>query len=319
MKRSIRKAQVGLFVTMAICALLYMLKSYLNSREYDGDDYIESGNRVSLLDESRNGFVFEYNTSSTSKTLLDINSKKVAIYLNYVDSYECPYYTDRADMIAPEINRVAQMMRAFGMPIIFYTHTVEESEALKEAPQVKHFMEMEKEKPKDQSILKLDQTSPLFEEKCLFSDFNDNPAPCDGTIHHDIKYSTKQDYFVTSHEHGVALAKKLGVDYVIVAGMECNFWLPPFFEALKNEGIKPIYMYDLSDVKYWRKTQVSKFPSHTDALVHFWNWVVNNYGAIVNHFSLIDRLMPKEIPYTDFEFDGNKNAYYFEEYFGKDL
>ena len=317
MKRYVRKLQIILLITMASCAVLFMVKRFFNSFEKISGDTIEISNSAN---KANSGFIFEHNNSASSRTHIQIDPKKTALYLNYFDSYECPYYTDRADLIAPEINRLAQMMRAFGMSVIFYTHTVPESDLIQNDIDGKEDEKllMINEKPVDLSILKLDETSPKLEDKCLYTDYNNNPAPCNGTIHHDIKYSTKQDFFVSNHVHGVKLAKKLGIENLIVGGMRCNYWLPPFFEMLKNENIKTFYIWDLSDVAYFRASQLPKLDTHNKALAHFWTWVVKNYGATVNHFALIDRLVPK-IPQKDFEFDGNPNAYYFYEYFGKDL
>ena len=259
--------------------------------------------------EASSNFSFEYNTTSYSKQILSENPKNIAIYLNYFDCYECPYYTDRADLIAPEINRMAQMMRAFNIPIIFHTKTVKESSILDD---VQNGIKIGED-------LHLEETSPLLDDKCLFNDYNDNPAQCNGSIHHDILYSTSTDYFVNSHEHAVDIILKLGVKYVITGGMRCNYWLPPFFEALKNNFVKPIYLYDLSDVAFFRAAQKKKLDTHTKALAHFWNWIMKNYGATVNHFSLIDRLIPKDNFGKKIKFDGNKDAYYFYEYFGVDL
>ena len=119
--------------------------------------------------------------------------------------------------------------------------------------------------------------------------------------------------------NGVKLAKKLGVKNIIVGGMRCNFWLPPFFKSLKENGIKPFYIYDLSDVAYFRAAQRKKLDTHNKALEHFWKWVMSNYGAAVNHFSLIDRLIPRKNMGKKINFDGNKDAYYFIEYYNEDL
>ena len=126
-------------------------------------------------------------------------------------------------------------------------------------------------------------------------------------------FSSKSDYFVKDHNDGVKLAHQLGIKYLIVGGMRCNYWLLPFFRNLKLNNIQPIYIYDLSDVAYFREAQVKQLDTHTKALIHFWTIIVNEFKMAVNHFALIDRASNRNPPVI--KFDGNLQAYYFMEFY----
>ena len=224
--------------------------------------FSSDNNPTNITDSSF--FSFKINTSINTESILEVNPNETALYLNYFDTYPCPYYSDRADLIAPEINRLAQMMRAFGMKIIFHTLTEKPSEitANIQTPETE---------------LNLEKTSPNLQDKCLYTDFDKTPAPSNGSIHHDIMFSSKSDYFVKDHNDGVKLAHQLGIKYLIVGGMRCNYWLLPFFRNLKLNNIQPIYIYDLSDVAYFREAQVKQLDTHTKALIHFWTIIAVSY------------------------------------------
>jgi hypothetical protein len=59
--------------------------------------------------------------TSNTRMRLHLDPRQAALYLNVTDRYACPCYSDRADLIAPELNRVAQFLRTFGVTIILYT------------------------------------------------------------------------------------------------------------------------------------------------------------------------------------------------------
>ena len=257
---------------------------------------------------SPESFPIDVNTSSTQKKLITLNPKKIGLYLNYHETYSCPYYTDRVDLIAPEINRVAQFCRLFGFTVIFYS--------LNDAPS--NYNVNNDNIPKDPP-LHLQETSPLVQDKCLYDDFEKNPAPENGSIHHDILYSTSYDLFVNKHINVVYLAIEKKLSHVIVGGMKCNMWLPPLFEQLRAAGIQPIYMYDLSDVVFFREAQIEKIDTHTNALQHFWKWINKEYGMIVNHFAILDRPPTLNLNDQKITYDKNTEAYDFSDFYNSDL
>lgn len=273
-----------------IVASLGLVFMFLNSPREEIDP---------AIDPSK--FIVEMNISINSKQMIELNPNETALYLNYFDTYPCPYYSDRADLIAPEINRLAQMMRSYGMKVIFFTQKEKPSEIKSDV------------KLLETEDLELENTSPKLEDKCLYADYDTKPAESDGSIHHDIMFSTTSDYFVSKHDDGVKLASQLGVKYLIVGGMRCNYWLLPFFRKLANLNIQPVYIYDLSDVAYYRAAQKKVLDTHTKALIHFWTLIVKEFKMAVNHFALIDRLYAKDPPVV--KFDGNLKAYYFTEFF----
>lgn len=288
------------------------------------------GNNYSSLDK----FSLIVNLSSTEQKEIIVNPQKIGLYFNYHNTYSCPYYTDRVDLIAPEINRISQFCLSFGMTVIFNSLSDVPTPI---NPSVKSQV--------DQLItsklpLHLDETSPLVSDDCLYEEFNSNPIPLNGSIHHDILYSSKSDLFVAvneyntidsqikndnfnnensyqynSHINVVYLAKERGLTHLIVGGMKCNMWLPPLFEQLRAVGIQPIYLYDLSDVVFLRSAQSKVLDTHIIALRHFWKWVNKKYGMIVNHFDILDRALLAKPFETNAKFDGNQDAFSFREYF----
>ncbi|OHT07509.1 hypothetical protein TRFO_24255 [Tritrichomonas foetus] len=248
-------------------------------------------------------FTFDVNISSKQQEKITVDPKKLGLYLNYHDTYSCPYYTDRVDLIAPEINRLAQFCRSFGITLIFNSLVEPPSKFTK----IKNLIE--------NPPLHLDETSPLVQDKCLYEDFDINPIYTNGTIHHEILYSTSSDLFVNNHSNSVHLAIEKGLTHIIVGGMKCNMWLPPLFEQFSSAGIQPIYLYDLSDVVFLRELQKEKLDTHMDALKHFWKWINKKYGMITNHFSLLDRPTLRQPLGRNTNFDRNVEAYLFKEYF----
>lgn len=272
---------------ISVCILVFELYQFLQEKKL-----------ISAADET---FTFLV-TSRASNETITVEPTKLGLFLNYKNTYTCPYYLDRADLIAPEINRLAQQLRAFGSHIIFQTES--------EAPTPTNSNVEVKEFP-----LKLDKTSPLFKDKCLYGPYDEEPSPLDGKIHHDILYSTTTDYFVAQISKVVDVAIDLKLSHVIVGGMKCNLWLPPLFSQLKSYGIQPIYIYDLSDVAYHRETQINKIDTHTKALEHFRKYLLKNDFQIVNHFTFIDRPFPTKPLGRNIKFNGNSKAYYHEDYF----
>lgn len=271
-------------VSLVIGAILLMIPRVLADRAAHSD-----------------AFAFWTNSTDFRGEVVSVPPSEIMLYLNYHDGYSCAYYSDRADLITPEINRVAQFMRAFGAKIAFFTDTVTPTKITVDFS-VKDIVDNH-----------MEETSPLFEDKCLFSDPQIPPPQASGDIHRDILYSTQGDFFVDEHSKAVPLAVQLGVKYVIVAGMKCNLWMPALFEQFRTAGLSPIYMYDLSDVAFYREAQKEKLDTHVEALKHFWTWIVGHGYRIVNHFFLLDRHPPRN-PIT-YKFDGNQDAYYFKNYF----
>ena len=250
---------------------------------------------------ARGSFEFWTNSTGFRGELVSVDPKEILLYLNYGNAYACPYYSDRADLIAPEINRLAQFMRTFGAKVVFFTDAVE--------PTHVNGGELE---ARDNH---LDETSPLLDDRCLFEDFDKAPAQKSAAIHREILYSLAGDAFVDEHWKVVRLAAELGAKYVIVAGMRCNYWVPALFEQLREAGMSPVYVNDLSDVAFYREAQKARLDTHVDALRHFWTWLVNHGYLLVNHFYLLDRNRA-ENPVA-YKFDGNTDAYYFRDYFEK--
>lgn len=286
---------------------------------------------------NREHFSLIVNLSSTEQKELSINPKNIGLYFNYHNTYSCPYYTDRVDLIAPEINRISQFCLSFGMTIIF--------NSLNDVPtSINPSVKSQVDQLTTSKLpLHLNETSPLVTDNCLYDEFNTNPIPLNGSIHHDILYSTKSDLFVAineydniddssksskdnninyeysyqynSHINVVYLAKERGLTHLIVGGMKCNMWLPPLFEQLKAVGIQPIYLYDLSDVVFLRSAQSKVLDTHIIALRHFWKWVNKKFGMIVNHFDILDRALLDKPFETNAKFDGNQDAFSFREFF----
>ncbi|KAK8893443.1 hypothetical protein M9Y10_021865 [Tritrichomonas musculus] len=314
-----------------VCFMFYLMISTTFFEKSQNHNYDYKSDQFSLI----------VNLSSSLQKTLSLNPQKVGLYFNYHNTYSCPYYTDRVDLIAPEINRISQFCLSFGMTIIFNSLTDAPTPI---NPTIKSQI--------DQSInsklpLHLDETSPLVKDNCLYEEFDTNPIPLNGSIHHDILYSTQSDLFVSvneydsidkpnkndkdevfnyencykynSHINVVYLAKERGLTHLIVGGMKCNMWLPPLFEQLKKAGIQPIYLYDLSDVVFLRSAQLTALDTHTIALKKFWTWINEKYGMILNHFDILDRpLSPKPFA-RNTRFDGNQDAYSFREFFDPDF
>jgi hypothetical protein len=201
-------------------------------------------------------FRFSCPNSLTHPIQITADPYRLALYLNYFNQYPCPYYSDRADLIGPEVNRVAQLMRSFGSKIIFHTKTVPPT-----ATSTTIFIP-------DIADNHINETSPLLEDKCLFGDFERNPVFVNGSIHRALRYSTSADFFADTHDMAVKIASDLNIEYLVVAGMKCNLWLPAFFEQLKSVGIEPLYLYDLSDVAFFRATQREQM-THMSRLSRF--------------------------------------------------
>jgi hypothetical protein len=252
-------------------------------------------------------FSFYANATEFKGILITTEPSKLAFFFSYFDSYPCPYYSDRADLIAPEINRLAQFMRSFGSPIIFHTKTIPHTPPRTRVP-IPAVTENH-----------LNVTSPLLQDKCLFGDFDRHPAPSNGSIHHALLYATNTDLFADSPTTAAKLALDLGAEFLVVGGMKCNQWLPAFFEQLRAVKIEPIYIYDLSDVAFFRAAQKEKVDTHNDALKLFWAWIAAAGFKIVNHFVFLDRLPMVRPVGAGGRFDGNKDAYYFKEFFDSRL
>lgn len=248
------------------------------------------------------GFELYVNVSDKERKLITLDPHKVMLYIDVHKSYPCPYYSDRAVLYVPETNRLAQMLRSFGSKIIFNTDKLRSPTVTKE------------ELP-DYPI-HLDETSPGVSSKCLYDGFNKNPAPDDKSIHPEILYSNTSDLFAKDYKDAVRLAIDNGATHVIATGVHCNMWVPPMFELLKQHGIQPIYIYDISDVMYLRETQIEHFDTHNKALSHFWKWVMQRYGMILEHWWVIDRPLNPKPEGKKIRFDGNRGAYFFYEYFG---
>jgi hypothetical protein len=248
-------------------------------------------------------FSFYANATDLKGVLITTDPSKLAFFFSYFGSYPCPYYSDRADLIAPEINRLAQFMRSFGSPIIFHTKTV---------PATRPQTSVSVPDIRDNH---LNATSPLLEDKCLFGDFDKNPAPSNGSIHSALLYATNSDRFADSPATAARLAHDAGAEFLVVGGMKCNLWLPAFFEQLRAVKIEPIYLYDLSDVAFFRAAQKERVDTHNDALKLFWTWIAAAGFKIVNHFVFLDRLPMLRPAGAGTRFDGNKDAYYFKEFF----
>lgn len=250
-------------------------------------------------------FYLEINTSSKEMAIELCDISNFGLYLNFQESYSCPYYSDRADLIVPEINRVAQFLRSYGSKIIFYDETKQE----------KKFLSRPYSKTDDNDPQDLKITSPYFVDKCLFSDFDVLPFQTNYSIHHGILYSSKFDHFLTSHYDLIDLAKALNLTHILMAGMRVNLWMTDLIKKLKKFNIEPLYLWDLNDVAYYKKTQNKVFETHVDAQKAYINYLINNSVRLVNHFSILDRPYLDQPYMADTIFDGNSNAYYFKHFF----
>jgi hypothetical protein len=245
------------------------------------------------------GLSFEINQSAPVQFTID--PAKLALYLDFFDRYPCPYYTDRADLIAPEINRLAQFLRSFGSKVVLRTATVLPT-PVSEVADLKNFTDNH-----------MDDTSPLFADKCLFDEFTEHPARSSGAVHHDIRYSTASDLFADSHRHAARLGVQLNVSHVLVAGMLCNLWVPSFFETLTAAGIVPMWLTDLSDVAFHRPSQVGRLKTHSEAITLFQEWLLGRGYATVDHWSILAHAHPPSPAAV--ALDGNKAAFHFDWYF----
>jgi hypothetical protein len=68
-------------------------------------------------------------------------------------------------------------------------------------------------------------------------------------------------------------------------------------------------------VAFFRAAQREKIDTHVQALKVFWAWIVKHGFKIVNHFFLIDREVNLRPVGAGIKWDGNKDAYYFKDYF----
>lgn len=250
---------------------------------------------------TRKGFYFNYYGKNNRVSEIEIEPFNIGLFLNFHENYACPYYTDRADIICPEINRLAQVLRAFGSKIIFYTQ--EEMPFKTDSTNDNQYF--------DEQFL--NETSPDLKDICLYSDYNEEPSIINTSIHHSILYSKESDIFVENYPSLIAVSKQFNITHLIVSGMHCNQWVPGLFQSLITAGVTPLYLYDLSDVTYSREAQIAHFTTHTEALKHFWVWIRDKYGYMINHFSLLDRDPPPSNKRKVVNFDGNQNAFFFYE------
>jgi hypothetical protein len=155
----------------------------------------------------------------------------------------------------------------------------------------------------------IDDHSPGFDDRCIFDIFTWSST----AIHRDLRYATGSDLFTDSEDHIVRLAVDRGWKYLIVSGMKCNLWVPSLFEKLKKSGIAPIWVSDLSDVAFYRPSQLTHFTTHRDAAISFEKWLLNQSFSIGNHWDLLDQDPPRSAKAV--KFDGNMNAFLFDWYF----
>jgi hypothetical protein len=231
---------------------------------------------------------------------ITLNPNTVALYLNFTDRYPCPYYSDRADFISPEVNRLAQFLRTFGVKIIFYTTSFPSTSVSGSIPVPEITTEH------------LSETSPGFQDFCIFEKFTDSPTWQNTAIHRNLLYSSSADLFVDSADQIVRLAIHRKLTHLMVAGMKCNLWIPSLFEKLKISGVNPIWIADLSDVAFYRKSQIDHFMTHLEAAARFRNWVSGRGYGVVNHWDVLNQQQP-EIP-KKVAFDGNWGAFFFDWY-----
>jgi hypothetical protein len=66
----------------------------------------------------------------------------MAFYVNVTDRYACPYYSDRVDHIAPELNRVLQFLRTFRMNVVFLPHPTHKRLFLDQFPSLKSHLHL---------------------------------------------------------------------------------------------------------------------------------------------------------------------------------
>jgi hypothetical protein len=157
----------------------------------------------------------------------------------------------------------------------------------------------------------LPETSPDFRDGCNFEEFTGTPTWGSGAIHHGVRYATRSDLFANSSDDAVRLAAHRGLTHVLVAGMRCNLWMPSFFEKLRRSGIRPLWVADLSDVAFYRRAQVGRFTTHTEATAHFANWLSEAGFATVSHWQLLNQA---DAGQNRVVYDGNLNAFNFDWY-----
>jgi hypothetical protein len=95
--------------------------------------------------------------------------------------------------------------------------------------------------------------------------------------------------------------------------MKCNLRVPSLFEKLKKSVITPIWLSDLSDVAFYRTSQLTHFTPNKDAAISFETFLLNQNFSIGNHWDLFDHDLPRSA--KAIEFDGNMNAFLFDWYF----
>ena len=280
--------------------------------------YIQSLQKHGIYSSRHDPFYLEINSSMLSMTKKPYDIKKFGLYLNYQEQYSCPYYTDRADMIAPEINRLAQFLRSFGSPIIFYVDA--NAITFDFSDQYDDIDFDQKPSPYNSEIdisekQHLNETSPKFKDLCLFKDFDSAPLQPNYSVHHSIKYSTSSDYFISNHNDLIKKAKELKLSHVFLVGIRSNLWMTSLIENLQQSGIEPLYLWDLGDVAFSKETQSDVFETHNIAREHYLNYLIKHGVRIVNHYAILDRKYLDKPYGKDIDFDGNHDAYYFSHYF----
>lgn len=243
------------------------------------------------------------NESTTKQQKLNFNSQDVGFYVDLFDSYECTYQTDRADILSTETNRMLQYMRTFGSKIIFHSLKNEESKA-----------RITDQKEIEEKYDYLNDTAPLFKDICVFDRKITNPADSEGKIHHNILYSTINDYFAKDLQSVVKIAQSLKLSTIFVSGVRVNLWLPTLFDMMKSTHITPIYIYDFSDVAFDWESQHTAINSHKHANKFFAEWMLNHSYLSINHFEFYN-LKPVDTKYyQNIQYDGNKKARFFNHF-----
>ena len=236
------------------------------------------------------------NSSRTEKEELMIKSSNLALLLYYPQSFPCPYFNDREELILPEVNRVAQYLRSIGSVIIFKTNSTKNIEINE------HFNQIDEWDTHKNLMFQNNSKS------CFFKGFDKKPMPFNEEIHQKILLSSGIDVLIQNFNDAVSVCHQKKVKFLLIAGMHSNEWAPFLIQILEKEEITPIFIHDISDVSYSHFIQRTIFPTHNDAIYHFNSFLVSKNVRMINHFDILSNFFTKQCKTNKILYDINTNT-----------
>ena len=268
-------------------------------------NFIQNPNAISI---QVNKCIINLLVNKTKKETqeLSINSKNLGLFLYYPQTFPCPYYNDREDLIIPEVNRIAQYLRSIGSTVIFKTNFTQNVD-------IKQNFEIINQNDEWESFLNVSLN--LTENYCLFSKFTKKPLDSDESIHKNILVSSSSDIFLNNFQDLVFYCIDKKITHILLAGMHSNKWMPLLLQQLIKNNIIPIVIDDIIDVKYSYLSQYSIFPTHNDAIQNFISFILSKNILIINHFDILCQFFTNKCKTTKISYDIHTNSSHFFPYY----